>query len=182
MRIHLDQVREEPFSWDETQSVTPQDLDRAELLGLSPVRWQGQVVFADPGYYLKGRLSYEQTLACIRCLTPIVEPTEAEVELMIEVVPHGHSAGGERELRETELGLITVEGEILETDPILYEQLQLGVPMKPLCRPDCLGLCPVCGADRNVTACSCAESKGDSRWAALAAVKSRLGEKSEETS
>lgn len=182
MLIHLDQVREEPFSWDETQSVSPQDLDRPELLALSPVRWQGQVVFADPGFYLKGRLSYEQTLACIRCLTQIVEPTETEVELMVEVLRHGHSTGGERELKETELGLITVEGEILETDPILYEQLQLGIPMKPLCRPDCQGLCPVCGADRNVTACSCAESKGDARWAALAAVYGGLDEKSEETS
>jgi uncharacterized protein len=182
MRIHLDQVREEPFSWDETQSVSPQDLDRPELLALSPVRWQGQVVFADPGYYLKGRLTYEQTLACIRCLAPIVEPAAAEVELMIEVERHGRTAGAERELEEEELGLITVEGETLDTDPILLEQLQLGVPMKPLCRPDCKGLCPVCGADRNVTACSCAESKGDQRWAALGAVKSRLGGKNEETS
>ena len=182
MRIHLDQVREEPFSWDETQSVSPENLDRPELLALSPVRWRGQVVFADPGYFLTGRLSYEQTQACNRCLTPIVESTEAEVELMIEVAHRRHLSGGELELQEKDLGLVMVEGEILETDPILIEQLQLNVPMKPLCRPDCKGLCPVCGADRNVTACSCAEPTGDARWAVLAAVKSRLGEKRDETS
>jgi uncharacterized protein len=98
------------------------------------------------------------------------------VELMIEVEHHRHAAGGERELLEEDLGLVVVAGEILETDPILIEQLQLNIPMKPLCRPDCKGLCPVCGADRNVTACSCAAPAGDVRWAALAAVKSRLGE------
>ncbi len=54
------------------------------------------------------------------------------------------------------------------------EQLELNIPMKPLCRPDCKGLCPTCGADRNETACSCEEPTADSRWAALAALKSRL--------
>jgi uncharacterized protein len=49
--------------------------------------------------------------------------------------------------------------------------------MKPLCREDCQGLCPVCGADKNTGACSCVESSPDPRWAALAALKSRLEEK-----
>lgn len=173
MRIWLDQVREEPLTWDETQSVPLGSLERPELLDLSPVRWNGQVVFADPGYYLKARLSYEQTLSCIRCLQPIVERVEPEVELMI-VQERPHAGGGERELKEDELGVLTVEGEVLETDPILVEQLQLNVPMKPLCRPDCGGLCPVCGADRNVGACSCQEETADPRWAGLAALKSRL--------
>ena len=39
-------------------------------------------------------------------------------------------------------------------------------PSVPLCRPDCLGLCPTCGADRNEEPCTCAEP-GDPRWAAL---------------
>ncbi len=69
-----------------------------------------------------------------------------------------------------------MQGETLETDPLLLEQLQLNVPMKPLCRPDCQGLCPTCGADRNEDACSCEERSADPRWAALAALKSRLEE------
>ena len=71
MKIWLDQVRDEPFNWDETQSVSPETLERPELMALSPVRWRGQVVFADPGFFLRARLSYEQTLSCNRCLTPI---------------------------------------------------------------------------------------------------------------
>ena len=173
MRIWLDQVREEPYNWDETQSVSLESLERPELLSLGPVRWKGQVVFADPGYYFKARLSYEQTLSCNRCLKPIVEHAEPEVELMV-VVERPRASAGEHELKEDELGVLTVEGEILETDPILLEQLQLNVPMKPLCRPDCQGLCPVCGADRNAGGCSCVESTADPRWAALADLKSRL--------
>lgn len=173
MRIWLDQVREEPFTWDETQSVPLESLERHELLALSPVHWKGQVVFADPGYYLKARLSYEQTLSCNRCLKPIVERAEPEIELMI-AQERPHAGGGERELKEDELGVLTVEGEVLETDPILLEQLQLNVPMKPLCQEDCQGLCPVCGVDRNTGECSCREETPDPRWAGLAVLKSRF--------
>jgi len=173
MRIWLDQVREEPYNWDETKNVSLESLEEPEVLSLGPVRWRGQVVFADPGYYLKARLSYEQTLSCNRCLKPIVEPMEPEVELMI-VVERPRAVAGEHELKEDELGVLTIPEEILETDPILLEQLQLNVPMKPLCRPDCRGLCPQCGADLNAGECSCEKTAVDSRFAALAAFKSRL--------
>lgn len=173
MRIWLDQVQEEPFNWDETQTVSPEILERPELVALEPVHWRGQVVFTDPGYFLRAKLDYEQTLSCNRCLKPIVDHAESEVELMIEVEPR-HETGGEHELHEKDLGILYLDEEVLETDPILVEQLQLNIPMKPLCRPDCQGLCPVCGADRNAGACSCTESSTDPRWAALAALKGRL--------
>ncbi|MBW8878804.1 MAG: DUF177 domain-containing protein [Acidobacteria bacterium] len=173
MQIWLDQVRDEPFNWDETQSVSPEILDRPELLDLGPVAWRGQVIYADPGYFLRARLSYEQTLSCNRCLKPIVEQAQSDVELMILVEP-GPEAAGEHALHEQDLGILYLQNELLETDPILIEQLQLNIPMKPLCREDCQGLCPVCGADRNAGACSCEESTADPRWAALAALKGRL--------
>jgi len=173
MQIWLDQVRDEPFNWDETQSISPATLERPELIALGPVTWKGQVIHADPGYFLRARLSYEQTLCCIRCLKPIVERSAPDVELMI-LVERGPGGAGEHELREQDLGVLYLEEEVLETDPILIEQLQLNVPMKPLCRPDCQGLCPLCGIDRNVGSCACAEPTADPRWAALAALKSRL--------
>ncbi len=173
MQIWLDQVREEPFNWDETRSVSPETLERSELLDLGPVHWRGQVVFADPGYLLRARLSYEQTLSCNRCLKPIVERTESDVELMIQVERHPET-GSEHALHEPDLGILYIEDERLDTDPILIEQLQLNIPMKPLCRDDCRGLCPICGADRNAGTCSCEESRVEPRWAALAALKDRF--------
>lgn len=176
MQIWLDQVQDEPFNWDETQSIAPESLERHELQDLGPVRWRGQVVYADPGYFLRAHLSYEQTLSCNRCLKPIVEPTQSDVELMI-LKERQPETGGEHGLHEQDMGLLYVGGDTLETDPILIEQLQLNIPMKPLCREDCQGFCPMCGADRNLGACSCAESSPDPRWASLAALKSRLEEK-----
>jgi len=173
MQIWLDQVRDEPFNWDETQRVSKEILDRPELLDLGPVSWRGQVVFADPGFFLRARLSYEQTLSCNRCLKPIVEQSKSDVELMI-LVKHGPEAGGEHALHEQDLGILYLQDELLETDPILIEQLQLNIPMKPLCREDCQGLCPICGADRNAGTCQCEDLAPDPRWAALAALKDRL--------
>ena len=76
MQIWLDQVQDEPFNWDETQSIAPETLERPELQDLGPVHWRGQVVYADPGYFLRAHLSYEQSLICNRCLKPIVDPRE----------------------------------------------------------------------------------------------------------
>jgi uncharacterized protein len=192
MRIWLDQAREEPFSWDETESIAPEALERPELLALGPVSWSGEVVHADPGYLLRGRLAYDQTLTCIRCLEPHVVSASAVIELLIVVEgrhqkPHRASArasaraaeDSEREFSESDLDtLMVVDDGVLDTRPIVVEQLQLNIPMKPLCRPDCRGLCPTCGADLNDLggrACSCAGSQPDPRWAALASLKGRLG-------
>ncbi len=177
MRIWLDQVREEPFSWDTKETVDPAVLERPDLVDLGPVAWRGQVVHADPGFFLRARLSYEQALCCTRCLKDFRETTNSEVELMILVDGARAGAGerGEHELHENDLGVLHVGEEFLDTDPILLEQLQLNVPMKPLCRPDCAGLCPGCGADRNAAeACTCTESSGDPRWAGLAVLRDRF--------
>jgi len=55
--------------------------------------------------------------------------------------------------------------------PIVEERIQIALPMKPLCREDCRGLCPQCGADRNVSPCSCVVEFIDPRWRALQVLK-----------
>lgn len=195
MKIWLDQVREEPFRWDETERIAAAALDRPELLALGAVRWQGEMSFADPGYLLRGHLTYDQTLACNRCLKPHEATMEADVELLIVVEApgrahrhrrpqgalgqhedaHARAGEGEQALAEPDLSTMVVTAEELETRPIVLEQLQLNIPMKPLCRPDCKGLCPRCGADLNITRCSCVAAAPDPRWAALGEIGERLG-------
>jgi len=73
---------------------------------------------------------------------------------------------------ETEIGYYVGEGMDLEDS--LREQILLAVPIKTLCRYDCKGLCPTCGANRNEQPCGCDQSKPDPRWAALAELKNKL--------
>jgi uncharacterized protein len=54
---------------------------------------------------------------------------------------------------------------------VCREWISLALPVKPLCREDCAGLCPRCGADRNETACGCTETVRSSPFAALAALR-----------
>lgn len=174
MRIHLERIRREgrPFTWDESVEVPLEKLDRDELVALGPVRWSGRVTSAaSGGFYLTARVEGEQTLSCDRCLEPIRVPIDERLELLV-LVDEPRPIEGERELSGDELGVLLLDDELLDTEPLLVEQLQLAVPMKPVCRPDCKGLCPKCGVDRNRGDCGCGEAEVDPRWAALARLKS----------
>lgn len=172
MRIRLDDVRREPFSWAETVEVAAESLDREEVVALGPIAWRGRIAYVDPGFHLKARARYEQTLRCGRCLGDYREPVTAELELL--VLEHLEPDEEERELSAEDLGVLYVEDGVVDTRPLLIEQLQLAVPMRPLCREECRGLCPVCGADRNLEECDCEVESVDPRWAALAALRDRL--------
>lgn len=60
-----------------------------------------------------------------------------------------------------------MRGEEVDLECLARDAILLELPMVPLCRPDCRGLCPICGAERNESDCSCSEPPGDSPWAAL---------------
>ncbi|MCB1033196.1 MAG: DUF177 domain-containing protein [Acidobacteria bacterium] len=176
MLIHLDRIREEPFEWQESLDFDPSSFDRAELISMSTVRWDGTIHFVDPGFYLKGKLSYEQRLACDRCLKETEEAVTSPLELLILTYPE-KPAAEEQELQEKDMSVIHLDGEELDTAQIFMEQLQLNIPMKPLCRPDCAGLCPHCGADRNEETCGCAEQAADPRWAPLQALRGKIADR-----
>lgn len=88
---------------------------------------------------------------------------------------HDEEEGEEHELVEEELGVVSLLEPLLDTRPIVVEQIHLGIPMKPLCREDCQGLCGQCGADLNEGTCSCTPA-GDLRLAKLAGLRDKLGE------
>ncbi len=173
MIIHLDRIREQPFRWREQRSIPAASLDRPELMGLSQVSWGGTVAPASPGHRLLARIDYEQTLTCARCLAPVAQRVTADVDLIVVVEP-SQPAVGEVRLGEGDLGVLALDEPELDTDPILMEQLELNVPMSLLCRPDCAGLCPRCGADRNREPDCCAPDLADPRWTALLDLKKKL--------
>ncbi|MDH3253494.1 MAG: DUF177 domain-containing protein [Acidobacteriota bacterium] len=166
MLIRLAEIIDEPFRWAETRSFAAASLESDQLVGLGPISWSGEVTQAATGHLLVGRLGYEQQLACPRCLKPTTIVVEAEVELLIQ--PRSSEPTlGEVELEEEDLSILYVDGDELDIEPILREQLQLNVPMRQLCREDCRGLCPICGGDRNDEACDCEERQVDPRWEVL---------------
>jgi uncharacterized metal-binding protein YceD (DUF177 family) len=170
MLIRLDLIEDEPFRWSETEIVTAESLQRPELLGLTEIRWSGSIAKAHPGYRFLATLQYGQTMSCDRCLTPCEEAVDSTIDVVLQVRPP-LPAGGEVQLQASELGVLDLDSETLDTDPILREQLELNIPMTILCRPDCAGLCPHCGADRNVEPDCCSGPETDPRWQALKDLK-----------
>lgn len=64
-----------------------------------------------------------------------------------------------------------ITGDQMDLEPLARDAVLLELPQAPLCRADCAGICPTCGADRNVAPCQCATAAPDPRWAALDALR-----------
>lgn len=175
MRVKLDKVREQPFRWDEDLQIDVASLENPDIRALDPVHWEGVVEWVDPGYLLKSRYRYRQTLECRRCLKPVEREVKGEIVRLL-VRETEETPPEELELEEEDLGVAHFQGEEIELLPFLEEEIQLEVPMKPLCRPDCKGLCPECGANWNETTCDCETETTDPRWEGLAALKKQLEE------
>ncbi len=173
MKIRLDQITDEPLLWREDQVLGTAVFEQPELLELGAISWGGTVSSTASGYLFQARLAYEQTLTCPRCLGPSKVPVSSAVELVI-LRKARRPLAGEVELEEDELSVIYLdEEELLDTQPILLEQLQLNIPMRALCREDCAGLCPVCGVNLNQGSCGCDRRPVDARWAPLEALRTR---------
>ena len=170
MRIPLNRIGDEPFVWRQQFTVNADTLERPELLGLGEILWEGRVEREDSVFRLEGRLEYDQTVSCSRCLEPLVLPVESEVRLrLVTALPA--AAEGEIELTEDELETVYVEGEEIDTLRLVREQLQLNIPMRSLCSESCQGLCPTCGANRNTKPCDCDQVDVDPRWEALKSLR-----------
>lgn len=105
---------------------------------------------------------------CRRCLGPASGHVQAEVREVYEERNAKHE-GDRDEGEETYL----MEGDRLDLGPLVRDAVLLGLPPAPLCREECRGLCPQCGADLNVESCGC-EAPIDPRWVALDALKGDL--------
>ncbi|MGA1565813.1 MAG: YceD family protein [Ilumatobacteraceae bacterium] len=99
---------------------------------------------------------------CRRCLAPV-----SGVET-IRVVEHFRPAVASRDAgQRDDADVIAVEGDQIDLVPTVRETVMIELPMAPLCSPDCAGICPICGTDRNSVPCGCSVEIRDERWAAL---------------
>jgi uncharacterized protein len=122
---------------------------------------------------LRGRFAGHFQVPCARCVEPVEIPLEADFDLIFRPA-RADSEAPERSITapETEIGYYQKDSLLLED--VLREQVLLSLPVRTLCKPDCKGLCPRCGENRNSQACSCEEGPSDPRWEALAGLRGRI--------
>jgi uncharacterized protein len=113
---------------------------------------------------VRGRLAATVPLTCGRCLETFSAHFDTDVDLRFMPRP---AEADSVELAADDLDVDFYEGDQLDLGRVVDNETTLAVPMKPLCRSDCQGLCAVCGANRNLVACTCAQRPPEPRWAAL---------------
>lgn len=173
MRIQVAQIKDEGLALDFSESaadfVALADLS-PEVVFLAPVSVRLRVVRVAGMIEVDGSLESLARLTCGRCLGEYELPIEAGFALTFaEELPAviDEETDEEVELDAEEMGLIPFEGEEIDLREAIQEQVVMALPLRPLCREECRGLCPRCGADLNEGDCGCAPSEFSLKFAAL---------------
>ncbi len=130
------------------------DIDDPRVAADQPVVVSLVLESAEGGIVVRGSVACRVEVECSRCLRPVSVSEECEVDEVYQRVPDSADA-------------LPLVGEQLDLAPMVREVVLLGVPARPLCRPDCPGLCLGCGADLSSESCSCGEPPADPRWSVL---------------
>ena len=119
--------------------------------------------------YIRGTLGVRLRMDCSRCL----EPADLKIggDFTYTLVPEQMETSDDLELCAEDLEIVGYKGDFIDLAPMICEQIVLMAPMKVLCAQDCKGLCPRCGANRNVATCDCQTEIVDDRLAVLKKIR-----------
>jgi uncharacterized metal-binding protein YceD (DUF177 family) len=170
-----------PQTYNRTYPFDAAELKRDEIVGIGPVSIETEVRKGDlPREYLAdGSSRFTADLSCSRCAEEYPFASSSEFHLRFRPRPQATPEGEEIEITPDELDIEFYTERVIPLRDLAFEQVQLSVPMKPLCDEKCLGLCPECGANRNRESCACAASIVDDRWGALHKISEELKKKRE---
>ena len=181
MEFKISDLEREPIDFDLQLAPGSLDLDQeAEQQGALAASGRAEVLHEHRGprdivadVRLRGKFAGNFQVPCARCVEPVEIPLAADFDLIFRPA-EADSEATERSITapETEIGYY--QGDSLSLEDVLREQVLLSLPVRTLCKPDCKGLCPRCGENRNSQACNCDEGPSDPRWEALAGLRGRI--------
>lgn len=169
LRVSVAEILGQPGAYRDLKVQHPLPGVRTALARLSqgdPIRAELRAESVVEGILVTGKAAGQGHFRCARCLKPL--DAEVEVEVCELYVTPGHEAPAEEEVYE-------VQGDEVDLEPMLRDALALSLPLNPVCRADCQGLCAGCGKDLNDGPCECVDDEIDPRWAPLSELRERLG-------
>jgi uncharacterized protein len=146
-----------------TTAEAPADLGTA-VIGVppgSPVDLDLRLESVVEGVLVTGTAVVQLSGECVRCLVGISDELEIDVQ---ELFTYSESDASEEEASR-------MEGELIDLEPVLRDQVVLDLPFQPVCKADCAGLCSICGANLNDEPDHAHGDEIDPRWAALAGLR-----------
>ncbi|HEU4434838.1 MAG TPA: DUF177 domain-containing protein [Pyrinomonadaceae bacterium] len=170
MRIELEKL--EGGRGDFAHVYQPDELDPGDerVRLAAPAEVRGTIRRTGQAVAVKGHVATRVQLECDRCLKPIELPVISDFALEY-ITGADYESSSAAALSEEEMSVSVFDGESIDVDEIVKEQVLLAVPARALCREDCKGICPECGIDLNTGQCNCAADEVDPRWAALKGLK-----------
>jgi uncharacterized protein len=181
MEFKVSELEREPIEFDLELAPGAVDLgEEAEQVGDLATSGLAEVIHEHRGpkdivadIRLRGQMKGRFTAPCARCVEPVEVPVETEFDLIFRPV-EADTEAAERSITAPETEICYYQKDSLLLEDVLREQVLLSLPVRTLCKPDCKGLCPRCGQNRNTQECSCDVGPSDPRWEALAGLKERI--------
>ena len=146
------------------------NLDEEKARLAKPVQIAGKLRKGIAQIDIEGRITGEIEIECDRCLKHRAVPLDVPFKVGYVAEEH-YTEQSEAELRADDLDVDVYDGERIDLTELAREQILLNLSERFLCREDCRGLCPKCGADRNAVNCDCEEKEIDPRWQGLRELK-----------
>jgi uncharacterized protein len=159
MHIRVSDIQEDGLTIDDVSAVAPFS-DPAWRLDEVSLRVEREHV----DVLVSGEILATVPQLCGRCLEPF--PANIRAGVGVRLIPRPATADNV-ELASDDLDVDFYQNDELDLSALVEAETTLALPMKPLCRDDCRGLCPVCGGNRNAVACACSERAPDPRLAVL---------------
>jgi uncharacterized protein len=166
MRIELAGLEEGKGRFAHDYSSDELVLEDNRLRLVLPPTVSGQIRQEGRRAHVRGRITAGVQVECDRCLQPVELPVDSEFKLEY-VTREDYQAQQAVELTEDDLDLSIFDGEVLDIDELVTEEIMLAMPDHVLCSENCQGICDRCGADRNSSDCGCEAQQVDPRWAGL---------------
>jgi len=171
MILDLTQLRQGESTLSRRYDPSAFDGRSSQFRVVAPVVLQARVHKDRDRYRLVGTLTTTLELGCSRCLEPFELPVAANYD--VRYLPQSENTGEEREVEEDDLSDAFYRDEQIDLGHLIEEQFYLALPMKPLCKDGCKGLCASCGANLNEETCGCQVRWEDPRLAGLKALVTR---------
>jgi len=175
MQINVSQQLKAPVGTERTYKID----DDIDILGLgvnSRVAGTAKLIRTNRGILVEASISTQIPEECSRCLK--VFDLSLSVEFEEEFFPVIDIMSGiQNEKTEENSGFFIDDHHILDLSEPIRQNVLLAIPINPLCKPDCSGLCPRCGKNLNSGQCKCGEEDIDPRWAKLLNLKSSASSK-----
>ncbi|HOW85969.1 MAG TPA: DUF177 domain-containing protein [Candidatus Aminicenantes bacterium] len=161
MLIDIDRLPKEGLRVSRDFEFLSLDLVEENAVFLEPAHADVTVRLAGDEVYVQGQVTARLSFVCSRCLTPFEFPVASRFDLVY--LPEDVDALSE-ELSDEKIDQMFYSDRQLDLRAVILEQLNLTFPAKPLCSPDCEGICAVCGEIIRDAHCSCLVKESNPRW------------------